>query len=556
MKAFPSENSGKRRVAIYIRVSTAEQKIEGYSLEAQRKKLLDYVNNNTALNLTTKEEWIFTDTHTGSDLVRPQLEKLREGVRERKFDAVLVWKIDRLSRSLKHLLMMFEEMEKHDVSFISVQENIDFKGPIGKLIFQIFGAIAQFERELIKGRTQMGKIASAEMGNYTGNSIPYGYEAVKNKSGRGKRLKIIPQEKEWVEKMYQWSIYEEMGLGQITNRLNTLGVPRGNQTKEKSFLWTEKIVRNILSNPIYRGEFVANRKDENGRILPEDKWTVVEIPPCVSEFTFQQAQNARGDRKGSGAETDYLLSGKIKDMGLKKPKSFVGKKRSDHAYSYARKQFKEKDGTPHPVFEIPAKQIEEYVWGKIMEAMQNPETFIKTYLSQEYSQKTSIVQIEEEISLLREKKVNVEMNISRIENAFENGTYSEEKMTKRIMEKEEEMNRIEDGIQEKEDKLIFLSSLDIEVEKLKSASEEVKYRLENLTPKQKKILCNLFVDRIEMNRTREGSRWKVSAEIFFRFNPQKFNKGSEEGRTGEDLEENEKKTSSEEKALNGATGRI
>ncbi|QQS58915.1 recombinase family protein [Candidatus Peregrinibacteria bacterium] len=554
MKEFPSENSEKRRVAIYIRVSTAEQKIDGYSLEAQQKKLLDYVNNNTALNLTTKEEWIFTDTHTGSDLMRPQLEKLRAGVRERKFDAVLVWKIDRLSRSLKHLLMMFEEMEKHDVSFVSVQENIDFKGPIGKLIFQIFGAIAQFERELIKGRTQMGKIASAEMGNYTGNAIPYGYEAVKNKSGKGKRLKIIPQEKKWVEKMYEWSIYEEMGLGQITNRLNTLAVPRGNQTKGKGGLWTEKMIRNILSNPIYRGEFVANKKDENGRMLPEDKWTVVEIPSCVSEFTFQQAQNARSERKGSGSGTDYLLSGKIKDMSLEKPKSFVGKKRSDNAYSYARKQFKGKDGTHHSVFEIPAKQIEEYVWGKIMEAMKNPEIFIKTYLSQEYSQKTNILQIEEEIALLREKKMNLEMNIARIENAFENGSYSEEKMAKRIMEKEEEMSRIEEEIQEREDRLIFLSSLDIEVKKLKSASEEVKYRLENLTPKQKKILCHLFVDRIEMNRTREESKWKVSAEIFFRFNPQKFVNGQEGDRIGKGLEQNKKKTSSEEKVLNGGRG--
>src|SRR3989338_4427348 len=127
---FTMENlndAGKRRVAIYIRVSTQEQKIDGYGLEAQRKRLKDYVENNKALNFVTKNEWIFTDTHTGSDLNREKLNDLMKGVREKKFDAVLVWKIDRLSRSLKHLLTLFEEFEKNEVSFISVQENIDFK---------------------------------------------------------------------------------------------------------------------------------------------------------------------------------------------------------------------------------------------------------------------------------------------------------------------------------------------------------------------------------------------------------------------------------------------
>ena len=121
----PSQD--KRRVAIYIRVSTAEQKIDGYSLEAQTKRLLEYVNN-PAFNYITKKEWLFYDVHTGSDLNREELNTLMEGVRKKKFDAVLVWKIDRLSRSLKHLLGIFDEFEKNEVSFISVQENIDFNG--------------------------------------------------------------------------------------------------------------------------------------------------------------------------------------------------------------------------------------------------------------------------------------------------------------------------------------------------------------------------------------------------------------------------------------------
>src|SRR3972149_75566 len=192
-----AQSNTPRKVAIYLRVSTTEQSTEGFGLEAQKKTLLDYVKHNIALNLTTKPEWVFTDIHTGSDLNRPGLLKLRDAVRRQEFDAVLVLKIDRLSRSLQHLLMIFAEMEKHQVSFISLHENIDFRGAIGRLLFQIMGAMAQFERELIKGRTFMGKVASAEMGNYTGTHIPFGYKEVLNPNGKGKHIELLTEERKW-----------------------------------------------------------------------------------------------------------------------------------------------------------------------------------------------------------------------------------------------------------------------------------------------------------------------------------------------------------------------
>ena len=277
----------KRRVAIYMRVSTTEQRLEGHSLEAQEKRLTEYVTNNAALNLETKPAWLYSDTHTGSDLKRNGLTALLDDVKAGKYEAVLVWKIDRLSRSLKHLLHVFELFQGKEVSFISVQENVDFKGPIGALIFQVFGAIAQFERELIKGRTKMGRIASAEAGNYTGTNIPYGYAPVVEKGKKGKRLKIIPDEKKWVLAMYDWYILEELGDGQIAKRLNQLKVPRSRWQKKKEEEgggwvcipsdgpWTDKMVTTILTNPLYRGSFMANDKDEEGNELPEGKKKVV-----------------------------------------------------------------------------------------------------------------------------------------------------------------------------------------------------------------------------------------------------------------------------------------
>ena len=547
-------NQEERKVAVYIRVSTQEQKIDGYGLEAQKNKLLDYIQNNKAQNYVTKKEWLFIDTHTGSDLNREGLQKMLQAVKEKKVDAVIVWKIDRLSRSLQHLLTIFEDFEKNNVSFVSVQENIDFRGPIGKLIFQIFGAIAQFERELIKGRTQMGRLASAEMGNYTGTFVPYGYKEVPNPNGRGKKLAIEPEEKKMVREIFEWYIYDGLGLGEIKNKLNRLKVPLGKDKKNRNGKWTERKIRTMIHNSIYRGEYVANRKDERGNELPRDQWTIVSIPPCISEFTFQQAQQVCGDRKGTAGYVSYLLSGKIVDVSVEPHYKFVGCKRSKGGYSYRRKQF-DKGKVRFPVFEVPAKVIEEYVWGKITEALKEPKIFIEKYLAREYSDVSRITKLEDVLSNLRQHKINKGMEIARVEEGYNSGVYDDEKAKRQIGQKNKELAATEAEIQSIEDELGFIGAVEMEVSKLKEASKQVKYRIDSLNNEQKKVLVRLFVDKIELNRRKLEKGWKIDAQVYFKFNPNKFPNDVTGDRTekGDKQSKNSKKTSSEDK--NGATCR-
>lgn len=534
----------KRRIALYIRVSTSEQKMDGYGIESQKQRLLEYVKHNQTLNWYTKDSWIYEDVHTGSELNRTNLNKLRVALKEKRFDAVLVWKIDRLSRSLQHLLILFDEFEKNEVSFISLQENIDFRGPIGRLIFQIFGAIAQFERELIKGRTLAGKIASAEMGNYTGTSIPYGYKAVPNPHGKGKRLEIISKEKQWVQRMFEWYIYDELGFGQIADKLNQVKVPKGenSRARHQTNPWTERIVRNMLHSPVYRGQFVANRKDESGILLPENEWTVVNIPACVSEFTFQQAQELSRQRVASRGHTDYLLSGKIKDMSVTPGRTFVGCQRKKGGFSYRRKQFTDQQGKYNMVFEIPGKQLDDYVWGRIQEAFKDPKLFIEKYVAQQYRDPKLVDRLEQELGSLRERQLNIGIEIARIEDAYEKGIYGEEKMAQKITAKNDEQTDVVKKIDEIQDQLRVLGSLEVEVNRLRQVSQQIKYRLDNLTQEQKKILVRLFVERVEINRTEAVSKqgagkkkqWRMEVQTFFRFNPDKFPNKVIEGRTGKD----------------------
>lgn len=540
-----------RRVAIYIRVSTSEQKIDGYGLEAQRKKLLDYVHNNKSQNFVTKPEWFFTDVHTGSELNREGLQAVLKLVQEKKIDAVLVWKIDRLSRSLKHLLTIFEDFEKHEVSFVSVQENIDFRGPIGKLIFQIFGAIAQFERELIKGRTQMGRLASAEAGNYTGTTIPYGYAPVKNPGGKGKKLALIAEEKRWIEEIFKWYVYNDIGFGEIAKKLISLKVPYSQYSRSNR--WTHKVISTIIHNPIYRGEFVANKRDENGKILPQDQWTIVDIPPCISEFIFQQAQSTALERNTSKSK-DYLLSGKVIDVSNDFPRKFIGAKRTKGGYSYRRKHFIDKRGDSHAQFEMPAKQLEEFTWGKVVEALKNPSIFIQKYIMKQYADRTHIERLENHLSNLRQQKVNRELEIARVEEGYDKGVYSEDRTKEKISEKNSEIAEIENKIQEIEDEISIAGSVELEVKKLKEAATQIRFKLENLNQEQKKVLINLFIDRIEVNRFRQGKKWKVYSVVHFRFNPNRFANTLTKVCTDEGLEEGKKYNFPDDDSLNGGRG--
>jgi site-specific DNA recombinase len=541
MEITEDASQKKRRVALYIRVSTQEQKIAGYSFEDQRKKLLAHVKENTALNLVTQEDWIYEDVHTGSEMNRTGLKKLLEDVEKGKYDAVLVWRIDRLSRSLKHLLDIFERLQKQKASFISLQENIDFNGAIGNLIFQIFGAIAQFERELIKSRTRTGILASAEMGNYTGTRIPFGYKSIKNRSGKGKKLVLISKEKEWVEKIFHWYIYEDMGYEQIAKKLQECNVPQSEFYKRKDASgWTKHHIENMIQNSLYRGEYAANTKSDEGNLLPEEQWTVVAIPPCISEMTFVLAQQQRKERKANRrSDYIYLLSGKMYDVSLAHHPKFSGKPRTKGGRSYRRKQFK-KDGKHYPVFETPIEPVEEAVWQKVRLALKEPEVFINEYFNERKYGKSRLADINSELLSCREKKANLEIEQARIEKAYDKGTYSLEKMEDKVRELEEQIGSTGDEIDKIQQELSIASLKEKEIAGLRKAAEVVNYNLNNLERKQKKILIDLFVDRVEMDRTElpsEGkrSKWDIHAKVIFRFVPDKFTSPTKKGSTSKGL---------------------
>ena len=160
------------RVAIYCRVSTQDQ-----SIEQQKQPLIDKC---------VYDNWdykIFEEKVSGAKESRTQLDLLMQGIRNKDFDAVLVYKLDRLGRSLKHLINLIEEFNKKNIQFICLSPDVNTKTENGRFFIQIIGAVAELERELIRERTKAKldylKSQGVKLGRPTGSKD----KKVRRKSG-------------------------------------------------------------------------------------------------------------------------------------------------------------------------------------------------------------------------------------------------------------------------------------------------------------------------------------------------------------------------------------
>jgi len=136
------------RVALYARVST----LNGQHPEMQLGELREYASHRE-----WEITWEYVDEGvSGAKESRPSLNRLMADAHQRRFDAILVWKLDRFGRSLKHLVNTVADLEALGITFVSLRDNIDLSTPSGRLMFQIIGAMAQFERELIGERIRAG----------------------------------------------------------------------------------------------------------------------------------------------------------------------------------------------------------------------------------------------------------------------------------------------------------------------------------------------------------------------------------------------------------------
>ena len=259
------------RVICYVRVSTREQAEKGYSVGEQQERLRAYC---------MAKDWIVEDVITdpgfsGAKLERPGIQRVIQLVQEKKCEAVLVWKLDRLSRSQKDTLYLIEDVFlKNGCAFVSMNENFDTSTAFGRAMIGILSVFAQLEREQIRERMAVGRVGRAKAGLFHGGGFaPIGYD-YKTIAEGGEGLVVNEYEAMQVREVF--SLYLQ---GWPVNRIRKYMTAR--YTTKSGDWGNDTTIRDVLKNPLYIGKCtltLAKAKRE------------LEVPAIVSKTEFQKAQ--------------------------------------------------------------------------------------------------------------------------------------------------------------------------------------------------------------------------------------------------------------------------
>lgn len=234
------------KISIYIRVSTEDQAKEGYSLEVQREYLEDFAKRENLEIFKVYQD----DGISGYTIERPALKQLFKDAKQKEFDLVLVYKIDRFSRNLKDMLNLVDELSFYGIGFKSATEPFDTTTSAGKLMFQQLGSFAEFERNRIAERVLPGMVKGVQQGNWQGaRYAPYGYRYNKER----KLLEIDEQEAKVVKLIYTKFLCDKSVFA-ITEYLTKKGY-----RNRKGNIFSTKLIGDILKNRIYTGKLVWNR---------------------------------------------------------------------------------------------------------------------------------------------------------------------------------------------------------------------------------------------------------------------------------------------------------
>ncbi len=282
------------RVAFYTRISTDEDH-QKYSLDAQKDRLEAFCKSQYG------DDWspfkVYRDTESGTHMNRPGLEEMLFDAEAEAFDVLLVFRVDRLSRKVRELAQMVDELTKHNVTLKSITEPFDTASAAGKMMLQMLGVFAEFEHATIVERTKVGMEKKAKNGEFVGGVVPYGYQLDPEKG-----LVVHEEEALLVRKVFKMYAFGLEGSQSIVNELNDAG-----HRKRSGKRWDKHVVLHILRNPVYVGKLRWSEVVYEGN---HDGIVSEELFGKAQEILKRRAIELNGRQWHNGEER--LLAGIIK----------------------------------------------------------------------------------------------------------------------------------------------------------------------------------------------------------------------------------------------------
>ncbi|MCK1474155.1 recombinase family protein [Bradyrhizobium sp. 197] len=359
-----TESSKMLRCAIYTRKSTEHGLDQEFnSLDAQREACEAYIKSQAFQGWKALPQQYNDPAFSGGNLDRPALKRLLADIESGKVDVIVVYKIDRLTRSLTDFAKLVEAFDARSVSFVAVTQQFNTTTSMGRLTLNVLLSFAQFERELSAERVRDKVAASRRKGKWTGGSVPLGYEA------RDKKLVISKSEAETVRTIFR--LYLELGsFSKLVDELDRRKiVTKRRNTKVPKFRggipFTYGPLAYFLKNRIYLGETHY-----------AGKWFKGEHPAILDRPTFDRVQELLKSntvkRKVKFSESGALLQGKLfDDKGNRMGPSFSSKNGVRYRF-YVSAALRGRKRSAGSVTRISAPEIESLVEAALVEKFQLP----------------------------------------------------------------------------------------------------------------------------------------------------------------------------------------
>ena len=505
--------------AIYARVSSDRQEQED-TVQSQLAELRTRVKEDSP---THCEEFI-DEPYARDNLMRPDLDRLRDLVAQGDIDRIYIQAPDRLASGAK-LVILVEEFEDNGVEVIFLKGSVE-DTPEGKLLLHMQGAIAEYERTKIAERTRRGKLYWAKQGAMVGGHAPYGYRFIRRTDTERARLEVDEFKATVVRQMYSLLVEDHLSTRGIARKLTDEGIPTARGANQ----WQPTAVDRIFKNSVYKGQFIYCKTEaippsrrltqdpykqsrKTGRkARPEEEWIIIPVPAIVDESVWDQAlaqlsQNSLHSKRNNTSHS-YLLRGLILRGLIRCPR--CGSTYSGHAVKgICRYRCTQTDSSVSSTGRrcrpgsFTAKPVEQAVWEAVAEALKQPHILIAEY-ERRLSDLGSVDAIERERKQLSLALKRLAVQEDRITEAYLN----EAMEIDRYKIEMEKLRQRRGGLEERDSQQVRRSkqeqSANAGLRYLNDFCQRVSNGLESLSFEDRQKLLRLVVERItvEDNRVR------------------------------------------------------
>lgn len=493
----------ERRCALYIRVSTLRQAdVEDGSMDAQESKLKAYVDyENNCKNGPWKIAGIYREEgRSGKDLKRPEFQRMMGDIKSGKITTVIIYKIDRLTRSLKDFSSLWDKFQNNGVEVISLNEKFDTATAIGRAMLSIVLVFAQLEREQTGERTAATMQYRAEQGLWNGGRV-LGYDLDQDQKGI---LKVNDEQAGIVRKAFELCI-KTGSAGQAQKTLNDLGyrMPVYESRRGKKHggkLFSKQVVIKMLQNPAYLGQINWKGQLYEGRhqaIVDEKTFSKV-------QEILEQNRKTRSNRR-LPSEHIYLLQGILtcgKCGSAMTPKSGIGRSSRYYYYQCTKNAHTGKKGCDARY--VPAEPIETFVLDRVKELTTDEAEIDRIIAKANKKGNRKTGELMADSKTISGHLQEIDKKLNQIVDSIENGSLKAfDSLNKRIEALEAERTTTESSL-----KAIDFEIAEIEQQRLSSEVMSQSFKtfrdiIDKASPRRLKELLSRIVEVIEWHEDKD-----------------------------------------------------